>query len=388
MRKSLIHPDRYLLLTVYYLLSIMTDFDLKMMGEALEEAFKGSPFTHPNPLVGCVLVKKGKIIARGHHALFGGPHAEVNAVKNSKMNVKGASLYVTMEPCSTYGKTPPCTELIVKSGIKKVFIGDLDPNPDHNGRALALLKKSGIETEAGLRREECRALNRAFYKNMKDNLPYITIKFAESVNGKIANHKGRSRWISCFDSQVESHKLRAESDCVLAGINTVLKDNPSLNVRHSKFREQPYACIMDPELKTPLTANIFKAGLRGVFIVTSAKNLASRKAEKYSDKAKLIGVKGNDGFLDVKEAVRKLYKHGVRHILVEGGGNTLGQFVYHGLFDRIFVYFAPLVIGDKNAISSVIWPDNFKVDGLGLRLAIKNHKKIGEDLIIELGKAA
>jgi len=352
----------------------------KYISLSISEAKKGGFEVYPNPRVGCVIVKNGKIIAKGYHRFFGGPHAEVNAIKNSILPVKGSDLYVTMEPCSTYGKTPPCTDLIIKSGIKRVFIGDLDPNPLHNGKAIEILRKAGIKVKYGILREECARLNEIFYKNMKEKMPYITIKFAQSLNGKIADNNYNSRWISSKESRIYSHRLRAESDCVLVGINTILKDNPNLDIRHVKTNRKPYICVIDPKLKLSLESNIFHSKNKGIFIITEKKN---KNVKKYKDKAVIIGVNKKNSFLNLEEALKELYRRGITHILVEGGGFTIGQFIYNSYFDRILTFISPLIIGQLNSINSVSWPDSFKTSNLGINLKMNKIQRIGRDLLIE-----
>lgn len=353
------------------------------MSVALKEAKKGI-FTHPNPKVGCVIIKNGKIISKGYHRHYGGPHAEVNAInKLSPDKVKNSTVYVTLEPCSTYGKTPPCTELLIKSKVKRVVIGSIDPNPKHNGRAVKILKKHGIEVSTGVLKDECEKLNRVFFKNMKYFLPYITLKIAQSIDGKIADKDYNSKWITSEKSRIIAHKLRRESDCILVGINTVIKDNPSLNIRYVRFRKQPDICVIDRNLRIKTSSNLFKIPDRKIYIVKDRK-LKSEK--RYPQNTELIDMSfDNNGLINIKKLLKILYKKGIRHILVEGGAFTSGSFLHSGNFDRIIVFISPMIIGDSG-IDSFILPEDLKTKDLGLRLKYESFKKTDKDLMIELVK--
>ncbi|MEW5951546.1 MAG: bifunctional diaminohydroxyphosphoribosylaminopyrimidine deaminase/5-amino-6-(5-phosphoribosylamino)uracil reductase RibD [Elusimicrobia bacterium] len=356
----------------------------RFMSKALKEALKGDPFAYPNPLVGCVIVKKGKIIGKGYHGFFGGPHAEPSAVKNCSESAKGADFYITMEPCSSINKkTPPCTDLLLQIKPKKVFIGSLDPNPAHNGKGVEILRKAGIKTETGILSKECENINSSFFKNMKENMPYVILKFAQSLNGKIADNKGNSRWISCEESRFFSQKLRAGCDCIIAGAKTIIKDNPLLTVRYPKAVKQPSVCIIDGCGKIPLNASVFKAD-RKVFIVVKKGFSFKGKIPK---NARILEIPLKGDFLNNKILLKKLYKEGIRRILVEGGGETHGQFVFSGLFDEIYAFISPIIIGQKNSPSSVVWPDNYKIKkGLGIELKLKEEKNIGKDKLLIFGK--
>jgi len=358
--------------------------DEEIMAEAIREAKKGFPLAFPNPLVGCVVVRNGKIIARGHHAFFGGPHAEVNAAKKCSYNLRNASVYVTMEPCSSRAKkTPPCTDLLLSLRPEKVIIGDLDPNPIHNGRGVEILRKSGIKVKIGVLKKECQNLNPAFYKNMKEKLPYIILKMAQSINGKIADNRGNSKWISSEKSREYSHKfLRAACGCIISGVETIIKDDPELTVRNVKIQSQPAVCVIDPNLRTPISARIFKAK-RTVYLIS----LYNAKNKNYPENVSVIRMsKKEDGF-QIIDILKTLYEKGIRSVLVEGGGKTHGQFIRSGLFDKIFVFISPMIIGQENAISSVSWTDRFSPKkGLGIAVKPEDIKSLGPDLLLIYGK--
>lgn len=343
---------------------------------ALREAVKGRFYTHPNPLVGCLIVKNNLIISKGYHKFFGGPHAEVNAIKNSKKDVKGATMYLTLEPCSTYGKTPPCTELIIKSGIKRVVIGMIDPNPLHRGRGIDILRKSGIEVDVanGEILTMCRKINEVFIKNMSLSIPYVTLKLAISVDGKIADRNGNSKWISCEKSRKYVHYLRAFSDCILVGSKTVIKDNPKLTVRGINIRKQPNVCIIDLKGKVSPYSEVFNAE-RMVFIV-------SKKRRKYPRNVVFIEPVVKNRYIDVKCLSQKLYSYGIRHIFVEGGGHTVSHFINQDFYDRILLFISPMIIG-----KGVEWfPQKLfnKNSFIGLKLRFESIKKIGDDILVEM----
>ncbi|MBQ9519536.1 MAG: bifunctional diaminohydroxyphosphoribosylaminopyrimidine deaminase/5-amino-6-(5-phosphoribosylamino)uracil reductase RibD, partial [Firmicutes bacterium] len=225
------------------------------MRRALELALRGAGGADPNPLVGAVIVRDGKIIGEGFHEYFGGPHAEVNAFSSLKESAEGAEMYVTLEPCSHYGKTPPCAEAVVKNKIKKVYIGMTDPNPKVAGRGMQILKNAGIDVETGILETECRSINAPFIKHITTGLPYIVLKWAMSLDGKIACRTGESKWISCEQSRAEVQALRNRYMGIMAGINTVLADDPLLTCRIEGGRA-PYRIICDSNLKIPENAKV------------------------------------------------------------------------------------------------------------------------------------
>lgn len=361
----------------------MSSADEKFMRAALEEAVLGAPSAYPNPLVGCVIVKRGRIIGRGHHAFFGGPHAEVNAVNSCKVSPAGADIYVNMEPCSSKRKkTPPCTDLLLRIRPERVIIGDIDPNPAHRGRGIEILRRAGIKVNTGVLRSECAAINAPFYKNMRENMPYVILKAAQSINGRIADNRGNSRWISSVESREFSQQLRASSDCILAGAGTIKKDDPQLTVRSVKVLRQPAVCVIDPDLTIPSSARIFRAE-RPVYIITSH----GKKSSKYGPGVFLLPVKKKDSFLDIEEGLRELYSLGIRRILVEGGGRTHGQFILNGLYDKFYLFIAPMVIGQEGSVSSVSWPDRTSHgEGLGIKLKLQESRAVGNDWLLVYGK--
>lgn len=361
--------------------------DELFMARAISLARRGLYGTHPNPMVGAVLVRNGRVIGEGWHREFGEAHAEINALRSAKGPVKGATAYVTLEPCSTYGKTGPCTEALKAAGIGRVVYGAADPNPAHRGRGARILRSAGIEVTPGVMEKETRALNPAFFKLMKTGLPYITLKAAQSLDGKIADPQGRSRWISSERSRAEAHRLRAEADAVLAGIGTVLADDPQLNVRGVGVKRQPATVVLDSDLRIPPRARVF--GNERV-IIAAARGVPPGRVRRVSggNVRVLLLPRGKDGGVDLKALLRALGRLGIAHVLVEGGGRVLGSFISQGLFDRFMLFCCPLVIGGERSKSSVVWPDGLGMRGrLGIPVKTGRIRKVGPDILLEITKA-
>jgi len=355
----------------------------RYMARALELARRGRYTTHPNPMVGAVLVKGGRIIGEGAHLAYGGPHAEVNTLRSCKVSPAGAAIYVTLEPCSTHGKTPPCTELIIKSGIKRVYYGARDVNPAHSGRGAAILRRAGIKVRAGVLGKECEALNPAFNKFMRTGNPYVTVKIAQSLDGRIADAAGRSRWISSPQSRLEAHKLRAEADAVLAGIGTVLADDPLLNVRGVKVRQQPWIVALDSSFRVPRKAQLFQN--ERVLIATTRKASVTAM-KKFPHNARILVLPSEKGRVSLRALLKELGALGVAHVLVEGGGRVAGSFISEGLADRFVCFVAPMLIGGTGSRNSLVWPDELNAGRkeLGLRPRLASITKAGPDLMLDL----
>jgi len=361
----------------------MENKDKEFMSRAIELAQKGRYGAHPNPMVGAVIVRNGKIIGEGAHMHFGGPHAELNALRSCSAPPAGAALYVTLEPCSTYGKTPPCTEAVIKAGIRSVFIGAPDPGPANGGKAAALLRRSGLKVKTGVSRKECEALNPAFNKFMRTGLPYVTLKLAQSLDGKIADAQGRSRWISSPQARLEGHKLRAAADAVLAGIGTVLADDPLLNVRGLKVRRQPWAITLDSTLRAPRSSRIFG---RERIIVATTRRASVTAMKKYPKDVRVLVLPSEKGRVSLPALLKALGGLGISHLLVEGGGRVAGSFISEGLADRFVCFISPLIIGGVKSRSSMVWPDavNAARKELGIRTNIVSIGRAGPDLRLEL----
>jgi diaminohydroxyphosphoribosylaminopyrimidine deaminase/5-amino-6-(5-phosphoribosylamino)uracil reductase len=365
------------------------DKDELCMARAIKLARRGRYGAHPNPAVGAVVAMNGRIIGEGWHKEFGKAHAEINAIKDAGLHrgrgARGAVLYVTLEPCSTAGKTGPCTGSVIAAGIKRVVIGAPDPNPANAGRAAGIFKAAGIAVRSGVLAREAEALNPAFNKFMRTGLPYVTLKIAQSLDGKIADCRGRSRWISSAPARVEAHRLRAEADAVLAGINTVRLDDPALSVRHLKVSRQPAVVVLDSGLAIPPRARVFGGGR---LILAATKKASARRIRLLcrDNVSVLVLPSGRHGGVELKALLRELGRLGVAHLLVEGGGRVIGSFVSQGLFDRFMVFSSPLLIGGEKSKTSVSWPDALTAAGgeLGIKVIVSSIRRIGPDLLTEL----
>jgi diaminohydroxyphosphoribosylaminopyrimidine deaminase/5-amino-6-(5-phosphoribosylamino)uracil reductase len=327
----------------------MDDFDQLRMLECLSLAEKGAGYVSPNPMVGAVLVKNGKVVGRGHHRRFGGPHAEVYALRQAGKNSRGGTLYVNLEPCCHYGKTPPCTDLIIQSGVKRVVVGMKDPNPLVNGKGIRILRSKGIKVDVGILQEDCRKLNEVFEKYVTTGLPFVTLKIAQTLDGKIADANGHSRWITNVHSRKLVHALRARYDAVLVGANTVRKDDPRLTVRFVKGRN-PYRVVLDGNLSLSLRAKVFNDSNRNKTLLFAGVQVAHKKAN-FLGQLSRKGVRTilleslNNKFLEIHSVLRILSRENVSSVLVEGGARTYAQFIEAGLVDKYIVFIAPKIFG-------------------------------------------
>ncbi|MFA6356486.1 MAG: bifunctional diaminohydroxyphosphoribosylaminopyrimidine deaminase/5-amino-6-(5-phosphoribosylamino)uracil reductase RibD [Candidatus Omnitrophota bacterium] len=289
--------------------------------------------TSPNPCVGAVVVKGGSIIGKGYHKFAGGPHAEVYALRKAGKKAKGATLYVSLEPCVHYGRTPPCVDMIRKCGIKRVVAAMKDPNPLNNGKGIDILRRYGIKAESGLMEEEARELNRPFIKYMEEKMPFVAVKAAQTLDGKIATRTGDSKWISNEESRRFVHKLRSESDAIIVGANTVINDDPLLTSR-----------IKGVRAKQPL--RVILAGRKG--IPKESKVLRSKGGEVL-----VIAPDRKTGRVNLKKLLRELAARGVMNVLIEGGGEVIASAFRERLVDKIYLFIAPKIAGGRDAKTSV-----------------------------------
>ena len=358
----------------------------KFMRQALELSLKAKGLTSPNPLVGALVVRNGKVISRGFHKKAGSQHAEIEALNKAGEKAKNATLYVTLEPCSTFGRTPPCTDLIIKKGIKKVVVGMVDPNPSHKGNGLRVLKKSKIEIVSGVLKDEIARENQPFIKYITKGLPYVTVKIAQSIDGKIATKTGESKWITSKASRGISHKLRNNFDAIVVGINTVLKDNPLLNPLNARKNKSFYKIVADTNLKILNNLRIFKDSKQFPVIVATAKENILRNKHKISKLIKkgaiILGVNKKKDCLDLNDLLKSLSKFKFSNILVEGGGKLIGSFLDNNLVDFMYVFIAAKIIGGEKAISSI---QGEGLNNLACAKEIKdlNFTRIGSDLLLK-----
>ncbi|MCS6998087.1 MAG: bifunctional diaminohydroxyphosphoribosylaminopyrimidine deaminase/5-amino-6-(5-phosphoribosylamino)uracil reductase RibD [Aquificaceae bacterium] len=352
--------------------------DLRFMRRALELALLRKGLTHPNPTVGCVIVKEGKVVAEGYHERAGMPHAEAVALQRAGEKARGSTLYVNLEPCTHFGRTPPCTDAIIRAGVKRVVVATLDPNPLVSGKGVERLRRAGIEVSLGVLQEEAKRLNEDFFTYITLGRPYITLKWAQSIDGTMATTAGESKWISSEGSRAFAHRLRAEATAVLVGINTALRDDPELTVRAFEWERQPLRIVLDPQLRIREELKLVKDRKAQTLVVTSVEK--REKIERLQELGiKVIVAPSEAGELNLGEVLKELYFMEVMHLLVEGGAITLTSFLRAGLFDRLWVFVAPLLLGEGKRIGDL------KVSSLGgaKRFVLRELKRFGEDLALE-----
>jgi diaminohydroxyphosphoribosylaminopyrimidine deaminase/5-amino-6-(5-phosphoribosylamino)uracil reductase len=317
------------------------------MKRALALAKKGAGWVSPNPMVGAVIVKHNRIIAEGWHERYGEAHAEINAINAAKVPLEGATLYVTLEPCHHHGKTPPCVESVMAAKFDRVVIGMVDPNPLVAGKSIAAMKASGIASTVGVLEDACRSLNEIFIKYMETGMPYITVKFAQTLDGRIATATGHSQWISGEKSRRYAHQLRSVHDAVLVGAGTVLKDDPELTVRHVKGRN-PLRIVIDPTLEIPLNAKILRDQNKARTLIVTRPNTAPAKQKRIQ----AMGVEilpfsqGKGNMFDLKPLFSTLAQQKISSILIEGGSAMITSVFQTGLADRIVAIVAPKIVGE------------------------------------------
>ena len=351
----------------------------RLMRRCIKLAKKGEGRVSPNPLVGAVIFDDDfNIISEGYHQKYGENHAERNAILKTNVDLKGKSIIVNLEPCSHYGKTPPCADLIIEKGIKKVIIGMLDPNPIVCGNGVKKLKEAGIEVIVGILERECRELNKFFLKDFLEKKPYITIKTATTLDGKIATKTGSSKWITDEASRLEVQKLRNRYDAILTSSKTVIKDNPSLTCRMKKGRN-PVRIILDTNLTTPVDSKVYIDNAK--IIVVTGENISDEKIKKYSENIKFIKCKLKNGHIDLNIAVKLIYQEGIKSILVESGSILNKAFVEENLADNLIQFIAPKILGDKEGVSFIEGFERFKISECN-NLNITSTKRLKNDIML------
>lgn len=346
----------------------MNNLDEYFLRETFKLAKKAEGLVSPNPLVGACVVKKGIVVGKGYHKGPGTPHAEVEAITEAADQAKDATLYVSLEPCCHHGKTPPCVEFIQSRGINRVVAPIKDPNPLVNGKGFKCLKNKGLSVTTGILEAEAKELNAFYLKYITKKIPYVILKAALTIDGRIGDPKRGIFKISGEESAKEVHALRNKVDAVLIGIGTVLKDNPALTVRKVKAKKQPSKIIIDPNLKCPKDAKIFKGGGKVILVATK-----KGKEEKYPD-AEIWNLKEKNGTIDIKEILKKAGKENITSIMLEGGSKTFTHFVKSKLIDKYLLFFSPSFIG--KGIPLIDYP----LKRLYLDATLK---KVGDDFLIE-----
>jgi diaminohydroxyphosphoribosylaminopyrimidine deaminase/5-amino-6-(5-phosphoribosylamino)uracil reductase len=353
--------------------------DSEYMHLAIELAKKTTGQTTPNPVVGSVVVKDGKILGIGVHIEAGGPHAEVHALNMAGEAAVGATIYVTLEPCSHFGKTPPCADLIIERGIKRVVIASTDPNPQVAGQGIKRLQHAGIEVEVGLLKSEAVEINKVFFHFIQRKRPFVTLKTATSLDGKIATANGESKWITSEQAREDVHYYRHRHDAILVGVNTVMKDNPSLTTRLQFGGKNPIRIIMDTHLRTPPDAMLVNDGLAQTWIITGKGIDESKKQQFKSNHVSIFSIDAEK--IEIERLLELLGEHGITSLFVEGGAEINGSFLKSRQINEIITYIAPKLIGGR------LSPTAFAGDGIqrmddAQNFKIKSVERIGPDIKI------
>jgi len=353
------------------------------MRRALALAERGRGLTSPNPMVGAVVVREGRIVGEGYHEAAGRPHAEVVALEAAGAAARGATLYVTLEPCVHHGRTPPCAPRVIAAGIARVVVAMEDPNPLVRGRGVAALEAAGIPVTVGVLGAEAARQNRAFVTAMREGRPWVLLKAAMTLDGKIADAHGASQWITGETARAHAHRLRSEADAIVVGVETVLRDDPKLTVRLARpWPREPYRVVLDSRARTPLSARVLAAGTPGrtLVAVTDAAP-AARVAALEATGAVVLRCGAREGRVDVADLLARLHALEVRAVLVEGGGEVHASFVEAGLVDRVAFFVALKLLGGRQA------PTAIGGVGLELKRALRLEglaiTPLGEDLLLE-----
>lgn len=351
------------------------------MTKAIALAKKGRGKVNPNPMVGAVIVKNGQIIGEGYHKAYGLGHAEVNAFSTCKESAEGATLYVTLEPCSHYGKTPPCVERVIKEKVSRVVVGSLDPNPLVAGSGISKLKAAGIAVTVGVLEKECYQLNKVFMKYIVTKEPFVVMKTAMSLDGKIATATGESKWITGEVARREVHKLRNEMMGIMVGSETVLKDNPFLNCRLEGGRN-PIPIVVDSRLRLPLESHLVMGAPESKLIVATLKSAALKKKEDLQARGvRILEIEAKEGHVDLRRLIKELGSMDIDSILLEGGATLNEAALKACIVDEVICYISPKLIGGKNAKTPV---GGEGIHKLSEAICLENMtvSKVGEDLCI------
>ena len=362
---------------------------------ALRLAERGLGTTSPNPLVGAVLVKNNKIIGQGWHRRAGEPHAEIEAIRAAqarKERPQGSTLYVTLEPCCTHGRTPPCTEAIQDAGIKRLVVGAIDPNPAHAGKGIDLLRRAGLQINLGVLAAKATRMNEAFNHLIVHRTPFVTVKAAMTLDGKIATATGESKWITSEKARAYGMKLRQAADAILVGVNTILVDDPRLSWRNPKGRvrdqrsevskpEPLLRIVLDSRARTPLDAQVASDQFAAFTTVVVTKAAPRKRVLALSKRVRIWVAPAREGWIDLRWLLKKLGQEDVTSLLVEGGGEVNASFLLEGLSHRIVFFYAPKIIGGRDAIKAV---SGQGVDDLRHALGLREveWRRLGQDLLL------
>ena len=353
--------------------------EMSYMRKALKLARKGGGYVNPNPQVGAVVVKNGEVVGKGYHEKFGGPHAEVRALDAAGDAARGAILYVTLEPCVHYGKTPPCTEKIIERDLAEVKVAMEDPNPRVAGKGIKRLREEGIDVSVGLMEEEARKVNEIYLKYIGTGRPFVLLKLAMTLDGKIATRTGDSRWISSEPARKLVHELRGRYSAVCVGVNTVIKDDPRLNVRKADGPDGA-RFVLDAKGKTPINARILSFSSDAPTVLVIGEGAKEETLKEFQNKgAEVWQVGENRGLLDLDQLLDLVGKRGYDSLLVEGGGELAWSLLNQGLVDKVRFFYSPKIVGGKEAVPAVGGEGRARIEeGIGIKDI--SFETIGDDL--------
>jgi len=363
------------------------------MYQALALAEQARGWVEPNPMVGCVLVKDGHELGRGYHETFGGPHAEAHALQDAERrgeNAQGATAYVTLEPCSHFGKTPPCADALVEARVARVVIAMVDPHPRVSGQGIERLREAGIEVVVGVCQDKAQQLNEPFTKRATTGLPWVIAKWASTLDGKTATHTGQSKWISSPSSRRLVHDIRARMDAIMVGVGTVLADDPQLTAREVEIKRTARRVVIDPELRTPPQSKLALGGEPGdppvtIGICNEVFNGPSQRVQDYTDHgiAFMPLPRRENHYLEIEPLLRHLAEgHNATNVLVEGGAALIGSMLDQNLVDQVLVYVAPKVLGDERGTPAITGQLRDHIDESTL-LELRDLQRIEDDVLLD-----
>lgn len=355
--------------------------DQEYMKRALALAERGCGWTSPNPMVGAVIVRDGHILAEGWHARYGEMHAERAALANATEDVRGATMYVTLEPCCHHGKQPPCTDAIIDSGITRVVVGSADPNPLVAGKGVAILRAAGIDVVENVLREECDALNEVFLHYIREKQPFVVMKAAMTLDGKIATRTGASRWVTGEAARAHGHSLRHRYRAIMVGSGTVLADDPLLTCRIENGRD-PLRVVCDSRLRTPLSARLVQTARETPTLIATCVEDAARIAPYENAGCRVWSLPERDGHVDLVALMQRLGSENIDSVLIEGGGTLAWAALEAGIVQKVYSYIAPKLFGGRDAKTPV------EGEGVALpeecaQLSVTNISRLGADILIE-----
>jgi diaminohydroxyphosphoribosylaminopyrimidine deaminase/5-amino-6-(5-phosphoribosylamino)uracil reductase len=363
---------------------VFYSMDEAYMRMALSLAEAGRGWTSPNPMVGAVVVKEGRVVGRGYHKAAGGPHAEIFALREAGERARGATLYVTLEPCNHQGRTPPCTRAILESGIQRVVAGMQDPNPGVTGGGLDCLRSKGLEVSVGLCERDCRRLNESFIKYVSTGLPFVILKCASTLDGRIATRTGDSKWITNKVSRQYVHGLRHAVDAIMVGVGTVIQDDPQLTTRlEGRKGLDPLRIVLDSRLSIPPEAKLLHLSSDSDTVLVTSPSILPQKRKRFERPGvRLLDVDCHEGRINLKALMNALGKMGVTSLLIEGGGRVNGAAIRAGIVDKVCLFFAPKICGGDDGVPICAGPGVQSMEESRILRDLSMHR-FGDDVMIQ-----